>query len=130
MKNYRKNPTKLLQIRLSEQEYNRVIKFIKRFSITRREWLITVVDELQDMNIIRGGNFFPRHQEYAYKNNDKWDKKITEESKCENCGIDSKGLEKKKLYSKLERHHHNGYEGENAFKTIILCRVCHRKAEK
>lgn len=40
MKKYRKKPTKLLQIRLSEKEYNEVIEYFKSIDETRRSWII------------------------------------------------------------------------------------------
>lgn len=41
MKKYRKKPSRLLQIRLSDVEYEEIINEIKKLGITRREWVLT-----------------------------------------------------------------------------------------
>lgn len=123
MKKYKKNPSKIFQIRLSNEEYDQVKDFINRFGVTHREWILTVCNELSNATLIKDNQFWESWKSYAYSNNDKWDKKITDDSVCEICGVD-----KKNCYQ-LERHHYLGYEGDNAFKVKILCRSCHVKEE-
>lgn len=129
MKKYKKKPSKLLQIRLAEEEYIKVIGFIKKFNITHREWLLTVLNELESMTIIKDNMFWTDWKTYAYLNTDKWDKKITKDSKCEECGSTFNSIEEwdKRGIKQLERHHYLGYEGDNALKVKILCRPCHWK---
>jgi len=128
MKKYKKKPSKLLQIRLSEKEYDKTIEFINKFGVTHREWLSAVLDDLKEANLLIGGQFYTDWKSYAYWNRDKWDKTITDESVCEECGA---GRPKDYNISKqLERHHYAGYIGENAFKVQILCRPCHSKKPK
>ncbi len=43
IKNYRKKPSKLIQIRLSETEYKKVIEFFKGIEETRRSWLLSKI---------------------------------------------------------------------------------------
>jgi len=121
MKKYKKNPTKILQIRLSNKEYEEVKRFINKFGVTHREWLLTVCNQLSDETLIKDNLFWQDWKNYAYCNNDKWDKKIYDDSVCEICGVDKNNC------FQLERHHYLGYEGENAFKVKILCRACHVK---
>ncbi len=139
MKKYKKKEkgkkakTKLLQIRLSENEHKRVIEFIEKFGVTQREWLLAVlgVEEIRNANFILNGNFYISWKDYAYCHRDKWDKKITEDSVCEECGVGYWKENKKKYeYHQLERHHYAGYIGENAFKVQILCRKCHAPKPK
>jgi len=114
---YKKNPTKLFQVRLSEKEYKRIIKFIKGLNVTRREWIIAVLNELEQYNLIRGEEFWDKESSYAYANRDKYNKKVVEGITCEIC----RGEED------LVCHHHYGYKGDNAFKVNILCRWCHSR---
>lgn len=134
MKKYKKKEkgtkakTKLLQIRLSPKEHERVTSFIDKFGATQRDWLLAVVDEIRDANLLINGMFYTDWKNYAYCNRDKWDKQFTEDSVCEECGVGHDKKDKKKgEYHQLERHHYAGYIGENAFKVQILCRKCHGK---
>jgi len=127
MKKYRKLPTKLLQVRLSKKEYDVVTEFIKRFGITKREWLTTAINQLQFYYIIRDGKFWTSDKEYAYEFNDKWDKQLNENSVCEVC---NKRFPEGQHGHGLQRHHHDGYEGENAFKVHIVCCKHHGEAHK
>lgn len=128
MKKYRKKPTKLLQIRLSEKEYKNIIEFIHKFGVTQREWLSAVMKEVGSANLIIDGRFWIDWKDYAYGNRDKWDKTIEDHSVCEECGA---GRPKDyDIGKQLERHHYAGYIGENAFKTQILCRPCHAHKPK
>lgn len=43
IRNYRKKPSKLIQIRVSESEYKKVIEFFKGIDETRRTWLLNKV---------------------------------------------------------------------------------------
>ena len=129
IKQYKRKPTKLLQIRMSEEEYKEITDFIKKFGVTQRMFILAAKNELEGYNIIKNGVFYGSHKSYAYSFRDEWDKKIDRNSECELCGQGyyeygySKGHDD---YSKtLLRHHHDGYEGENAYKTHILCRKCH-----
>ena len=132
MKKYKKKEkgkkakTKLLQIRLSKEEHERAVSFIEKFDCTQREWLLAVLDEIREANLLINGEFYLDWKDYAYCNNDKWDKKITTDSVCEECGVGyyKEGI-KKYEFHQLERHHYAGYIGENAFKVQILCRKCH-----
>lgn len=131
MKKYRKKSNKkgkLLQIRLSEEEYKMVVGFINKFNVTHREWILTSVNELWNYNIIRGGSFWYSDSDFAHANADRYDKKITKDSVCEECGrgyyTDNRG------HSLLQRHHYLGYKGDNAFKVKILCQSCHAKKPK
>jgi hypothetical protein len=125
MKKYKKKPSKLLQIRLSENEFGEIVEFIKKFDVTHREWILAVKNELADSKVLRENKFWKSNTEFAYANSHRYDKKVTEDSKCEECGepysVDYKG------YAQLERHHYLGYEGDNAFKVQILCKKCHQK---
>jgi len=40
MKKYKKNPTKLLQFRLSEKEHKEILDKIKKSGLTHRAWLL------------------------------------------------------------------------------------------
>lgn len=40
MKKYKKHPSKLFQVRLSEKEYKEVVEHIKSKEITRRDWVL------------------------------------------------------------------------------------------
>ena len=40
MKKYKKNPTKLLQFRLSEKEHKEILEKIKKSGLTHRAWLL------------------------------------------------------------------------------------------
>jgi len=42
MKKYKKKPTKLLQFRLSEEEYKEVLDKIQKSNLTHRSWLLEV----------------------------------------------------------------------------------------
>lgn len=44
MKKYRKTPTKLLQIRLSEKEHKEVIEKIKKSELTHRAFLLELIN--------------------------------------------------------------------------------------
>lgn len=80
MKKYKKKSNKkgkLLQIRLSEEEYKMVVGFINKFNVTHREWILTSVNELWNYNIIRGGSFWYSDSDFAHANADRYDKKIT-----------------------------------------------------
>lgn len=125
MKNYKKKPSKLLQIRLSEKEHEDVVEFIKKFNITQREWITTVCNHLAEKTVIRDNYFWYDDKHYAYENSDKWDKKITDESVCEICGTRGKPGQ---YGHSLSRHHHDGYSGENAFKTHMVCSTHHGMA--
>jgi hypothetical protein len=138
MKKYKKKEkgkkakTKLLQIRLSENEHKKVIEFIEKFGVTQREWLLAVLDDLREANLLIKGQFYTDWKSYAYLNTDKWDKQLKEDSKCEECGATydrAKDWENRGT-KQLERHHYLGYEGDNAFKVKILCRPCHWKTFK
>lgn len=131
MKKYKKKPSKLLQIRLSEKEYKKTIEFIQKFRTTHREWLMAMIDRVKDSNLLINGEFYLDWKDYAYSHRDKWDKQITEDSVCEECGVGYfKENKKKYAYHQLERHHYAGYIGENAFKVQILCRKCHAPKPK
>lgn len=134
MKKYRKKEntkSKLLQIRLSEKEHKQISEFINRFGVTQREWLLAVYEDLREANLLINGEFYSDWQSYAYSNSDKWDKKITQESICEECRVGYfKEGKKEHEYHQLERHHYLGYIGENAFKVQILCRKCHARKPK
>lgn len=41
VKNYGKKPTKLIQIRVSEKEYEKIIEYFEGLEITRRSWLMS-----------------------------------------------------------------------------------------
>lgn len=43
MKKYKKNPTKLLQIRLSEKEHKEVVEVIKKSELTHRAFLLELL---------------------------------------------------------------------------------------
>lgn len=116
-----------MQIRLSKQEYEELRDFIKRFDVTKREWLMTVVKELEHYNIIRDGQFWSSHKEYAYEHNHEWDKKLKSDSVCEVC---HKRFPERQHGHGLQRHHHDGYEGQNAFKVHIVCQEHHGLAHK
>lgn len=80
MKKYKKKSNKkgkLLQIRLSEEEYKMVVGFINKFNVTHREWILTAVNELWNYNIIRGGSFWYSDSDFAHASADRYDKKIT-----------------------------------------------------
>ena len=68
MKRYKKHPTKLLQIRLAQKEYDELLEFIKRFGVTKREWVMAVTNELRDAQVLRDNQFWRSHQDYAYAN--------------------------------------------------------------
>jgi len=123
-KKYKKNNTQLLQIRLDDEEYKEIIKFIKSFGVTRREWILAVKSELRQRVVIRDGKFWESDTQYAQANQEKWDKKLTPEGRCEICG---KLNEYKNGISQLCRHHYLGYKGDNAFKVQLLCKQCHGK---
>ena len=74
MKKYKKKSNKkgkLLQIRLSEEEYKMVVGFINKFNVTHREWILTSVNELWNYNIIRGGSFWYSDSDFAHANADR-----------------------------------------------------------
>lgn len=128
MKKYKKKPSKLLQIRLSEKEHEDVIACISKYGVTHREWIMTVINSLGNTSMIKDGSFWESWKDYAYANSDKWDKQVDEDSVCEECGVGYFSPSKNSVdYHKLERHHYAGYIGENAFKVKILCRKCHVK---
>jgi hypothetical protein len=125
MKKYNKNWGKVFQVRLSKQEYKRLKNFIKKFGVTHREFINTTYNELKGYKIIKDGFFWGSWKEYVYCHSEKWDKKIDENSKCEICGRGYVEHPPEDYNKKLERHHHDGYEEENGFKTHIVCRRCH-----
>jgi len=43
MKKYKKHPSKLFQVRLSETEYEEVIAEIKKTGLTRRAYILEVI---------------------------------------------------------------------------------------
>lgn len=138
MKKYKKKEkgkkakTKLLQIRLPEEEHKEVIEFVERFGVTQREWILAVVNSLRENKVIRENYFWESDTQFAYCNNDRWDKQLTKDSKCEECGATFDRIKDwdKRGTKQLERHHYLGYEGKNAFKVQILCRPCHWKKPK
>ncbi len=58
MKKYKKKPTKLFQVRMSEKEHKDLIDFINSFGITHREFLLSVQNELCKKKEIRSGKFY------------------------------------------------------------------------
>lgn len=48
-KKYRKNPSKLFQVRLSQKEYEEVIEYFNNLDITRRSWIISKVKLKQNV---------------------------------------------------------------------------------
>ncbi len=40
VKKYKKKPTKLIQIRVSEKEYEEIVNYFKEHELTRRTWLL------------------------------------------------------------------------------------------
>lgn len=117
MKQYKKYPGRLLQVRLSEEEYDEIIESIKKFKKTRRDFIIATIKEVKKYNIIRDGEFWESNQQYAYFHRDNYDKDIGLDTECEVCGKESDGS--------FNRHHHYGYDGDNAFKVNIVCKQCH-----
>jgi hypothetical protein len=57
VKKYKKSWGKLLQIRLSGNEHEKIINFIKKFGVTRREFILAVINELKHKNLIKNGKF-------------------------------------------------------------------------
>lgn len=129
MKKYKKSPTKLLQIRLSEKEQKEVLEFMNKFGVSHREFILSVVNELREDKVIRENRFWLSDMYFAHANAHRYDKQFDEDSKCEECGA-GHPKEQEKMQKQLERHHYLGYEGENAFRVKILCRPCHNKVKK
>lgn len=104
---------------------------LNNFGVSEEEFIDAIITEITagEYKVIRDGFFWESDQEYAYSNPDRWDKKIDEKSTCEVCGTgyyDYNRMQGREDYRKaLLRHHHDGYAGENAFKTHIVCRKCH-----
>lgn len=128
MKKYKKNPTKLLQIRLSESEHEEITEHLKRFGVTHREWILAVVNELAEKTLVKDNRLWESHKEYAYTNKDQWDIQLkdipNDQYKCEVCGFspETRGS------LGLLRHHHDGYEGDAMKKVRLICRHCHGTA--
>lgn len=61
MKKYGKETTKLLQIRLSSEEYVRSLEFIKRFGTTRREVWLAILNNETDL---RAGKFYKKNSSF------------------------------------------------------------------
>lgn len=128
MKKYRKKEkrgkakTKLLQIRLSNKEYENVTEFVKKFDVTYRDFILAVMNQLEYKNVLRDGYFYETDQEFAYLNRERWKTQLTNDSKCELCGAG-----KTEFVGSIVRHHHYGYKGDNAFKVQIVCNKCHGK---
>lgn len=119
MKQYKKYPGKLLQIRLSEKEYDQVISFIKTFGVTRREFILAVLNELKHNKVIKNGYFFESLRQYAYNFGEYRSKK---KDMCELC--DDRYRYKSSDHD-IIGHHYLGYEEENINKVKWLCRRCH-----
>jgi len=79
-----------------------------------------VVNELEEAKVVRGGYFWESNQQYAYSHKHKYDKQLSSESKCELCGNG-----RTEFVGSMVRHHHYGYEGDNAYKVNIVCNKCH-----
>ncbi len=128
MKKYKKKEkgkkakTKLLQIRLTEGEHKEVVEFIEKFGTTQREFILAIPNQLSEKTVLREGYFYESHQQFAYFNRSKWQKQLDEKSTCELCGAG-----RTEYVGSIVRHHHYGYEGENAFKVQIVCNKCHGK---
>lgn len=114
MKNYKKHTTKLLQVRLTVEEYDDVLEFIHKFGATRREVILALLKINKGMNILREGKFYSDQRMYAY---DKTRETVPlfVDDMCEICENKRAAL----------RHHHDGYDGENANKVHKLCDSCH-----
>ena len=125
MKKYKKSGSKLLQIRLTEAEAKDVNEFINKFKVTKREFILAVINELREDKIIRENRFWLSNMYFAHANSERYDKQVSDTSKCEEC--DKKMTRDCYGASELHRHHYKGYEGENAFKVQILCKKCHYK---
>lgn len=131
MKKYKKTKSKkgkLLQVRLSDKEYEQVKEFINKFETTHREWLLATVNHLREATLLVNGLFYENWKDHAYSNSDRWNKSLNEDSVCEECGkkmsYDERG------HSELQRHHYLGYVGDNGLKVQILCRKCHGPKKK
>jgi len=54
----KKNWGSLLQIRMSLAEKRSMAKFIRKFNVTQREFLLAVKNELRDRDEIKNGRFY------------------------------------------------------------------------
>lgn len=127
MKKYKKKENqkskgKLLQIRLSNKEHEIVTEFIKKFDVTYRDFVLAVMNQLAYKNVLRDGYFYESDQEFAYLNRERWEIKLDAKSQCELCSAG-----RTDYVGSIVRHHHYGYEGENAFKVQVVCNKCHGK---
>lgn len=129
MKKYKKKPDKLFQVRLALKEHKEVTEFINKFGVTHREFMLAVVNELREATVVRENKFWTSNTQFAYHNSDRYDKQLTPDSVCEECGAGHPPHSERGM-KQLERHHYLGYEGEGAFKVQILCRPCHWKKPK
>lgn len=120
MKKYKKNATKLLQIRLSEDEIEIVNKTINKYGETKRMWLLSVCNLLEQYGTMRDGTFWSSDQNYAYANYERYNTPIYEDSRCELCNG-----KRTEYVASMVRHHHYGYKGDNAFRVQVVCNKCH-----
>jgi len=51
MKKYKKSPTKLFQIRVSEGEYKTLMEVVNKTGMTRREWIMQLVKKEYGSNL-------------------------------------------------------------------------------
>lgn len=119
MKKYKKNPTKVLQIRLSEKEFDKITTFIDKFGVTRREFILTVLNELKHNNVIMHGNFYKSLKEYAYSNG-----KYREEYPNQ-CSLCKDKYRYRSTDPRILAHHHHGYDLENIDNVQWVCVRCH-----
>lgn len=124
MKQNKKYPTKLLQIRLSEKELVEINDFVKKFGVTKRAFILAVMNELKIMNVIRNNQFYESDQQFAHCN-PVWRAKSP--NKCELCNDEYRH---KSCDNRIVGHHFNGYKGKNSKIVKYLCRRCHGFAHR
>lgn len=118
-KRYKKDWGKLFQVRMSKEEYDELLEFIKKFKVTRREFLTTVVNELSECQIIRKGQFWSSKQSYAYSIGDYG------KDRKESCELCNDEYRYRNSDTQIIGHHYLGYDDENINNVKWLCRRCH-----
>ncbi len=109
----------LFQVRMSKEEKKDLVKFIKIFGVTQREFLLGVRSFLEGYKVLKNGCFYERLSAYAYTEGTY---KENNPNKCELC--DDKHRYKSED-TVILGHHWKGYDDKNMNNVKWLCRRCH-----
>lgn len=119
MMKYGKLTYKTFQIRMSDEELKDLTKFIKKFGITRREFILAAKRELSYYDMIKDGEFYNK-KDYAHRLGG-----AHYGNRKDTCELCKDKYRESSSDTRIIGHHYLGYDGDNANKVKWLCRRCH-----